>query len=150
MEFDQTRYRHRTVLVFDDNHHIVGKLSQLDILKALEPKYADMVRDEALSHLGFSRQFLRSMLEKYSLWDQPLPDICRRAANLQVKSFMYAPTEGEFTEEDVSMDRAVHQLVMGHHQSLLVTRGEKIVGIFRLTDVLREGCLAIKEFGQQA
>ena len=31
----------------------------------------------------------------------------------------------------------IHQLVLGHHQSLLVTRGDKIVGILRLTDVFR-------------
>jgi hypothetical protein len=29
-------------------------------------------------------------------------------------------------------------LVMGRHQSLLVTRGKDIVGILRLTDVFRE------------
>lgn len=46
--------------------------------------------------------------------------------------------------------RAIHRLVMGHHQSLLATRGEKIVGILRLTDVFQEVCLAIKEFEQQA
>jgi len=30
---------------------------------------------------------------------------------------------------------AIHQLVMGHRQSLLVTSDENIVGILRLTDV---------------
>ena len=33
---------------------------------------------------------------------------------------------------------AIHQLVMGRHQSLLVTKGKDIVGILRLTDVFRE------------
>jgi CBS domain-containing protein len=51
---------------------------------------------------------------------------------------MYAPTEGEYVREDASLDEAIHQLVMGKHQSLLVTRGEKIVGILRLTDVFLE------------
>ena len=44
-EFDQTRYRHRAILVFDKNNRIVGKISQLDALKALEPKYAELVTD---------------------------------------------------------------------------------------------------------
>jgi len=51
---------------------------------------------------------------------------------------MYTPTEGEYVEEDASLDVAIHRLVMGHHQSLLVTRGKKIVGILKLTDVFAE------------
>jgi predicted transcriptional regulator len=34
---------------------------------------------------------------------------------------------------------------MGHHQSLLVTRAGKIVGILRLTDVFGEICDVIRE-----
>jgi predicted transcriptional regulator len=55
-----------------------------------------------------------------------------------VKKFMHSPTEGEYVEEDATLDVAIHRLVMGHHQSLLVTRGEKIVGIIKLTDVFAE------------
>ena len=29
-------------------------------------------------------------------------------------------------------------MIMGHHQSLLVTSGERIVGILRLSDVFKE------------
>ncbi len=37
-KFDQTRYRHRAILIYDKNNHITGKVSQLDVLRALEPK----------------------------------------------------------------------------------------------------------------
>ena len=65
----------------------------------------------------------------------PLDDICRKAGEQNVKQFMGTPTEGEYVSEGASLDVAIHQLIMGHHQSLLVTRGGKIVGILRLTDV---------------
>ena len=48
---------------------------------------------------------------------------------------MSTPTEGEYVSEDASLDVAIHQFVMGQHQSLLVTADTKIVGILRLTDV---------------
>jgi CBS domain-containing protein len=48
---------------------------------------------------------------------------------------MYTPGEGEYVSENASLGEAIHQLIMGHHQSLLVTRDDKIVGILRLTDV---------------
>jgi len=57
---------------------------------------------------------------------------------------MYTPTEGEYVAEDATLDRAIHQLVIGRHQSLLVTHEDRIVGILRLTDVFMEICTLIK------
>jgi CBS domain-containing protein len=134
-EFDHTRYRHRAVLVFDKNNRIVGKVSQLDVLRALEPKYEEMLDREGLHRFGFSNKFMQSMLKHYQLWNNPLDEICKKAGEQNVKMFMYTLTEGEHVDENASFDEAIHQLVLGHHQSLLVTRNEEIVGVLRLTDV---------------
>jgi predicted transcriptional regulator len=64
--------------------------------------------------------------------------MCNRAADLKVKEFMYTPSKGEYIEADAALCETIHMLVMGHHQSLLVTRGEEVVGILRLTDVFKE------------
>jgi CBS domain-containing protein len=48
---------------------------------------------------------------------------------------MHMPTEGEYISAGATLDEAIHLLIMGSHQSLLVTRDENIVGILRLTDV---------------
>lgn len=137
-ELDMTKYKfkHRAVLVYDENKKIVGKLSQFDALRALEPKYVDMGDIRSMSRTGFSPEFLKDMVEKHSLWDQPPEDMCRQAMDRKVKDFMHTPTEGEYIQEDAHMREAVHLLVMGQHHSLLVTRGEEIVGILRLVDVL--------------
>lgn len=129
------RYRHRAILVLDKNDVVVGKLSQLDVLKALEPKYQDMIRGEGSHRYGFTKKFMRSMLEDYQLFASPLDDICRKAGEQPVHKFMYSPTEGEYIDAEASLDVAIHQLIMGQHQSLLVTWEKKIVGILRLTDV---------------
>jgi len=42
-EDKHTRYSHRAILVLDKEGDVVGKLSQLDVLKALEPKYQDLI-----------------------------------------------------------------------------------------------------------
>jgi len=134
-EDKHTRYRHRAILILDKNQKVVGKLSQLDVLKALEPKYQDMLEGRGSQRFGFSKQFMKSMLQQYHLFANPLEDICRKAGEKNVKEFMYAPGEGEYVEDNATLAQAIHQLVMGHHQSLLVTRDNKIVGILRLTDV---------------
>ena len=57
---------------------------------------------------------------------------------------MHQPTEGEHVDEDATVDEAIHQLVLGRHQSLLVMRKRHIVGILRLTDVFAVVFHAIK------
>jgi predicted transcriptional regulator len=132
--FRHNAYKHRALLVHDDEKRIVGKLGMLDILRALEPRYKE-VDLEAISHLGYGPRFIRSALEEFSFWQRPLDQVCRTAARVKVQDIMYTPTEGEFVEEASSLDEAIHQLVIGHHQSLLVTREGEITGVIRLTDI---------------
>ena len=134
-EDKHTRYRHRAILVLDKDQKVIGKLSQLDVLRALEPKYEKMIEGKGSHRFGFTKQFMKSMMEDYHLFANPLEDICRKAGEQNVKKFMRAPTEGEYISADAALDEAIHLLIMGNHQSLLVTRDESIVGILRLTDV---------------
>lgn len=137
-------YQHRAVLVKDRNGNIVGKLSQLDLLRGLETGY-NRIGDLTLSsRSGLNPEFIKSLVKQYSLFQDPLDHICSKANNIKVKDVMYTPTEGEIVKADDTLDHAIHQLLMGHHQSLLVTEGAKIVGILRLVDVFAEVCKAIK------
>ncbi|MDJ0722439.1 MAG: CBS domain-containing protein [Desulfobacterales bacterium] len=134
-EFDQTRYRHRAILIFDKDNRIVGKIAQMDALKALEPKYAELLPETRGRQMGFSNTFVKGMLDQFSLWASPLDDICERAMNRKVVDFMHTPTEGEYVHVDARLDVAIHQLIIGHHQSLLVTdKAGEIIGVLRLTD----------------
>lgn len=134
-EEKHTHYRHRAILILGKDGNVVGKLGQLDVLKALEPRYQSLSEGEGSHRFGFSRQFMKTMLEDYHLFSNPLDDICLKAGAQNVQNFMYSPTEGEYVADNASLDVAIHQLIMGHHQSLLVTRDQKIVGVLRLTDV---------------
>jgi len=145
--FDPNRHPHRAILIYDKNKHITGKVSQLDVLKALEPKYAEMGAKSNVANYGFSKKFLTSLQEQFSLFEKPMDEICNKTASLKVKDIMYTPTEGEYVNEHDSLDVAIHSLVMGHHQSLLVTRDKdikNIIGILRKADVFMEICEAIK------
>jgi len=146
---DTQRFPHRAILVLGSHGSVVGKLSQLDILKALEPKYKSLFSSGNMSRIaeiGLSQQFLRDMLSAYSLFDKPLHEICRKSVSIKVKDCMYAPEENEVVKEDDSLELAVHHFVLGRHQSLLVIGKDKnIVGILRLVDVFKEVTEAIKE-----
>lgn len=142
--FDKERDKHRAILVYDQSRQIIGKVSQFDVLRSLEPKYEEIGDLKAISRFGWSPGFVKSMLKNYGLWEKPLQDICKKAAQKKVKDVMAAYSEGEYVSDDASLDEAIHLLVMGYHQSLLVRRKEEIVGILRLTDVFREVCDRIK------
>jgi DNA-binding response OmpR family regulator len=144
--FDPKRYRHRAVLVTDKQNRVVGKLSQHDIIQALEPQYKEYKAHKkgALDHLGFGSKFIEAVSLQYSQWDKPLQNLYKKAFEQKVKTFMYKPTEGEYINVSASMDETIHQLIIGKHHSLLVTDGPAIVGVVRLTDVFEFICLRLK------
>ncbi len=147
--FDQTRYRHRAILVRNKNKKIVGKVSQWDLIKSLEPKYEEFGNMRSTSLSGLSPLLVKSLMEGSRLWQDDLDFLCARVAEKKVKDIMYRPTEGEKVEEDAKLGQALHTLIVGHHQSLLVTRGNKIVGILRLTDMSKLVCERIKACATQ-
>ena len=133
--YDPDMHRHRAVLVRDSSNRIVGKLGQIEILKALEPKYARMGDVNKLSRAGFSPDFLKDMMEKYALWDQPINIICDKASGVKVKDIMHTPEPGEFIQESATLGEVIHNMLLGMHHSLLVTSESDIVGIVRLVDI---------------
>ena len=145
--FEASPYLHRAILVYDDNKKIVGKLSQWDVIKSLEPKYESFGDIRSVSLSGLSPELIKSMMEKYNLWQADLDDICNRVAKKKVKDVMHKPTEGEKIEAEATMGEALHSFVIGRHQSLLVTKDSKIVGILRLVDVFKLLCERVKKCG---
>jgi CBS domain-containing protein len=137
-EFNQDRRGHRLRLIVDEEGQVLGKISQLDVLRALEPKGEHIEDSRSLRRFGFSREYLRPMLKQCRFWEKPLIDLCREAGTLKVKRLLHAPAEGEFIDEDASLAEGIHQLALEHHQSLLVTKGKKIVGILRQRDMFKE------------
>jgi CBS domain-containing protein len=137
-ELNGGHVRHRLLLIVDESGRVVGKLSQLDVLRALEPKGEHIENSRSLRRFGFSREYLKPMLMQCRFWEQPLLELCKAAGRLKVKRLIHTPLEGEFIDENASLAEAIHQLALEHHQSLLVTRGKEIVGILRQKDMFRE------------
>lgn len=128
-------YRHQSLVVIDANRHVVGRLSQVDIMHAMEPRYSELGDARWIGRSVLSREVLKTLREKFELWEQPLEELCRIVQQVKVHDFMQIPTEGEFVKETDTMNVAMHRIVMGRHHSLLVTRGREIVGILRSTDL---------------
>ena len=146
--FEANRYRHLSVLVLDDNEHVVGRLSQLDIIKALEHDYTRQMGDANLSRFGIDDSYVKCFLEEHEFWNRPLGELCAEAGARPVSDVMYTPTEKEHIEAESTLQEAVHRLVIDQHHSLLVNEGTRIIGVFRLADLFTLVCRTMEvEFG---
>ena len=138
-KLDPTKHRHRAIVILDKKDRVVGKLSQWDVLKALEPKYKNIEDFEKIGLAGFSPEFLKSMLEDHALWNKPMIDICRAGANNKIKDIMSKPTKSEYINVNATLGEAIHHLVVGRLLSLLVVDDKnEIIGILKLIDVFEE------------
>lgn len=134
--YTTSKYQHRAILVLDTNNHVIGKISQLRVLKAVETRRDLESEVVELSNFKFSDEYIARRAEQYR-FGGPIfnKESLQVAAHKKVEEFMQKPTPGEIVSEDSSLDMAIHKLVAGTHLSLLVTRKEKIVGILRISDV---------------
>lgn len=134
--YTESKYQHRAVLVLDDSGNVVGKITQLRALKAIEPKF-DYVDDiKELKKFNFSDDYLVELRAAYREQGKIInKTTLAKAADKKVEQFMQTHSSGEYINEEGSLDQAIHKLVSGKHLSLLVTKDEKITGILRVADV---------------
>ncbi len=135
---DKATTRRPTVIVLEKDGRVTGILSHLDILRCLEPKYAEMGDLKKIAGYGLSADLLRSMIDRFGLWKAPLNEICRKASRMRIVEITSLPSAREFIETESSVNQAVHQLILGQDQSLMVTSKGEIVGILFLADVFHK------------
>lgn len=137
-DFNKSPFKHRYVLVLNPAGDVVGRISQWDILRSLEPGYNNLGERVGLSRFGFRPEVLMKPLREFGLWQNPLDDICRKAADVKVRDIMYAPSPDQYIDESASLQQAIHFLVVGRHRTLLVRREGKVIGVLRLSDIFMD------------
>jgi CBS domain-containing protein len=144
MALDPSRHKHRAVLVLDESGKVVSKITMKHILIALEPNYGKVEGTGVLERSGYSPDLIRSMLENNALWTEPLQFFRERATKLKVGDLIHPPSEDEYIDENATLGEAIHQMIVNPYLSLLVTRGDEVLGILRLSDVFIKICDVIK------
>jgi CBS domain-containing protein len=141
---DPSRHKHRAILVLDESGKVVSKITMKNILVVLEPNYGKVDGTGVLERSGYSPDLIRSMLVDNALWTEPLQFLRERATKLKVSDLVQAPAEGEYIDDNATLGEAIHQLIVYPYHSLLVTSGDEVVGILRLSDVFTKICDIIK------
>jgi CBS domain-containing protein len=130
------RQKHRAVLVKNKKNEIVGKLGHLGFLKALEPGYKNLGELDMISKAGLTKEFITSMMKNFELLQDDMDDILNRTKSIKMKDVMRPMTEQVDINETIN--EAIHKIIMWQILSVLVTKGGKVVGILRLSDLFDE------------
>ena len=128
---DNTKYTHRSILVLNPKKKVLGKLDISDVLRAFGPQSDDLNEFEELEKFGFSTKFMQYILAQR----HGTANAFQKVSEKKVEAFMQTPSKGEYVDQDVPIKVAIHQLVIGDHLALFVTKNKNITGILRLTDV---------------
>ena len=129
------------LLVVDQGNRAIGKLSRTDIVMRLDPGYRTQGDSSAIAHTataGLSPALLKSLVHRYSAWDESFEARCQSVLVLTVEECMYQPSSSGCVVDSDLLEVAVHKLSTSHHQSLLVVGTHGIVGILSLSDIFRE------------
>lgn len=147
LNFDRSKYLHRAILVMDENNHVVGKLSQLNVLRALgaDADSREIKTIHQLDQFGFTPRFISTMDARHRFAGRTLKEICAAPAAMKVEKFMKATTPGEYVDENAPIESIIPHFFHGAHLSLLVTSKGEIVGILRLSDVFAAVFHAMEE-----
>jgi len=133
-KFQAGETKYRVLLVEDENGHVVGKLSPMDLIQGLEPRYSNIIDPNRLRFKD-ALYVIQSMKQQKVLWDKPLENLCRTAQDTRIKDFLTLPGEGHQISVDSYLDEALHLYVVGRHDSLFVMDGSKLVGLLVFADV---------------
>ncbi len=126
-------HAHRDAIVVDESGVFLGKVTMIDIFRALEPNYKKIKS----GHRGgfLTEDFVIKAVKEFNLWREPEESICKRGGKKTVAEVMHTPVNTEFLQENDTLENALNLYVMGVHQPLIVKDGEAVTGLLRFGDV---------------
>jgi CBS domain containing-hemolysin-like protein len=124
---------HRDAIVVNENGSFIGKVTMMDIFRALEPNFKKIAPEKTKGVL--TRKFVMDAVRDFNLWLEPMENICQRGEKMRVADVMHAPEEVEYIKESDTLEKALAEFVMGVHQPLIVKKGDEVTGVLRFGDL---------------
>ena len=124
--------------IVSDQFKVIGKIDYINILQGLDPRYGMLGDVKRLSRFGFSPSFYKHIVQDMDLLTKPLDDLCKKAAQMQVKDIM-DPIDFNFClKPGDTVNEAIHYFIITKKQSLFVANGIEVLGMLNLISITRE------------
>ena len=134
----ETAQRFRSVLVFDQSHHLVGKISLHDLLSALLPDYLRSLPGRFEGNAG-------DLGSLALLWQEDCIEHCHKAAKQRAGD--HARPAAPPLAPDAPLTQALYCFATSEFQAIPVAEGDHIVGVLRIVDVISEVAQAVLDAG---
>ena len=109
----------------------------------MEPQRAILGDMGKLAVAGVSSQFISSMMDHFRFFQDSLTDLCHHARHIKVKEVMQPVTEN--IDDNATFGEAIMKIVALQTLSILVTRGQEVVGVLRVSDLCQEVAQQMKD-----
>ncbi|WP_300456798.1 CBS domain-containing protein [Desulfobacula sp.] len=134
---------HQDLIVVNDTGEFKGKVTMIDIFRSLEPNYKKLNINYTNGTL--TKDYVLKAIKDFDLWLEPVKTLCERGSGIKISELMHIPESYEYVQETDSLEKALHEYVMGVHQPLIVKKEDQVTGMLRFEDlykVVRDHILA--------
>jgi Mg/Co/Ni transporter MgtE len=135
-------HKYRTILVTDENQHLLGYLSLRDLIRAVGPRYLRKEEPDYKGHQPF--QGVPTDLSALSLiWQEGFTIKIREEAKKSIKEMMTL-IERTVSPED-PFAKCTYLMLVQNELIMPVVEEERVIGVIRLVDIfeLIAECLCI-------
>ncbi|MGC8491263.1 MAG: CBS domain-containing protein [Syntrophobacteraceae bacterium] len=130
------------LLVVDKDKRFAGFLELGKMLLALDPGYGELA--ESAREKGVPFDAIRSELQRFGPLEDALEDLCKKAADISIKSVMSIPGPDRITGGEVSISEAAYRMAVSGVDYLFVLEGTLLEGIISLSDVMGHICETVR------
>lgn len=134
--------RPTALLVEDMGRNIIGIISPMDVVRALEPQYDKINSFKDDIRFGLP-QVVESMKRDYFLWQEPFSDLCGKAWKIKAGDICGKPSSTQSMGINERMENAFHLFVTTRHEYIFVIENERVVGLLRFFDIYQFVCQKI-------
>ena len=120
---------HRSLLIFDSNHNLVGVLSIMDLINGVRPAYLSASRPDMSESIRFSSLY-------WGGWDGLFSTQMEALAEKKVGELMSEPPP--MIDGDTNLIQVADIMFKTQKRRLIVTDANKVIGIIREQDLFFE------------
>lgn len=117
---------HRSLLVYDRSHKVVGILSIMDLIKALRPAYLSAAKPSMADSMQYSAMF----------WEGLFTTQAKNLAKQKVGDIM--SDRPPAVEQDTNLMEVANLMFASQVRRMVVSDGDKIIGVVREQEIFFE------------
>ncbi|MGC9194623.1 MAG: CBS domain-containing protein [Syntrophobacteraceae bacterium] len=134
--------RSPVALVVNEENRITGFLECKNLLLAFQPGYLELA--QAAGPSGISPAKIGFEIQKSGLLEEALEGLCKKAAEIPIRSVTTMPGQDRITGSEVSISQAAFRMAVSGQDYLFVTGGDVLEGIITLSDLMRHICETVR------